>query len=84
MNFEKKYKLIALDYYRKMLHYEVYGGELIDKTNNEEGLKEINLIKSQNDIDKINNDNFITNSVIKENGNNEKKKKFFLVFLVIK
>ena len=80
MIIEKKYKLIALDYYRKMLHYEIYGGELIDKPNKEEGLKEINLIKSQNDIDKINNDNFITNCVIKDKGNNEKKKKSFFSF----
>lgn len=80
MSIEKKYKLIALDYYRKMLHYEIYGGELIDKPNKEEGLKEINLIKSQNDIDKINNDHFITNCVIKDKGNNEKKKKSLFSF----
>ena len=80
MSIEKKYKLIALDYYRKMLHYEIYGGELIDKPNKEEGLKEINLIKSKTDIDKINNDNFISNSYIKDNGNNEKKKKNFFSF----
>ena len=81
MIIEKKYKLIALDYYRKMLHYEVYGGELIDKPNKEEGLKEINLIKSQNDIDKINNDNFICNNqIIKDNKKGNKKKSFFNVF----
>ena len=80
-NIERKYKLIATDYYRKMLHSEIYGDKLlIKKPNLEEGLKEINLIKSQNDIDKINNDNFITNCVIKDKGNNEKKKKSLFSF----
>lgn len=81
-NIERKYKLIATDYYRKMLHSEIYGDKLlIKKPNLEEGLKEINLIKSQNDIDKINNDNFICNNyIIKDNKKENKKKSFFNVF----
>jgi len=70
------YNLAILDYYRKLLRYEAYNEELPEKPINYYEIK--NELKSKEEIDKINNENFICNKL----ENNNKKKKGFFNFLI--
>ena len=70
------YNLAILDYYRKLLRYEAYNEELPEKPMNYYEIK--NELKSKEEIDKINNENFICNKL----ENNNKKKKGFFNFLI--
>ena len=70
------YNLAILDYYRKLLRYEAYNENLPEKPINYYEIK--NGLKSKEEIDKINNENFICNKL----DNNKKKKNSFINFLI--
>ena len=83
MKAETKYRLKALDYYRKMLRAEVLDEEPREKPDIVSAFK---TIESNKKIDDVNNDNFIssedfrevkTNEEVKEKENESKKGKFF-------
>ena len=83
MKAETKYRLKALDYYRKMLRAEVLDEEPPEKPDIVSAFK---TIESNKKIDDVNNDNFIssedfrevkTNEEVKEKENESKKGKFF-------
>ena len=70
------YNLAILDYYRKLLRNEAFNEQMPEKPINYYEIKD--ELKSKEEIDKINNENFICNKL----ENNNKKKKGFLNFLI--